>query len=644
MLQNKTRHKLFLLFISSFLTLFMTSSLNGQKLDSLLEQLQKQKEDTNKVILIQKITREFVNDDIDKQLPYLKEMLNLSVKLNYKRGEANSYLLYCDYYRRTRSWEDALPYLNKADSIYTNTNDQYGKAYINNFMGVYYTETGQYEKALARHHLAQDYYQQTNDKYSQGATLGAIAKLFYYMERYDESEKYYQKYYAIFNELGNKKECAIALLNIGSIYTFKKEYDKAEYYFDKCMQLEKGLNQIGIIAKIQLNKGLIYAERNEFGKAIKILDECYRNYASIHDTLMMGLARMNTAHVYNNAQEYDKAITLLDDGLVLAHTGGADSSVIGNFYYEYYLVYKNQGDAPKALEFHEKYVENKSNVFSKETANKISEMREKFETEKKEQENTTLKKESEIKDLKIRQKNFILYGVLGILFFAGIILYQIFRVSKINNTQKNMQLEQRLLRSQMNPHFMFNALIAIQGFMIRNDPKIAGKFLSSFAKLMRSILENSREEYIVLSKEISWLENYIELQKLRFDNRFEYNIQVSPEINADDILIPPMLTQPFIENALEHGFNHLDKTGMLKVDFIIENNLLKITIADDGKGYDPSQKSDINTQHSSMAIKITKERLTLLNRGMNQKIQFNIWSVPGNGTTVTFSIPLKKRQ
>jgi tetratricopeptide (TPR) repeat protein len=631
------------LIILFFAVSIKNTSLYSQNLDSLLAELPKQKEDTNKVDLLGEIVKEYIHDDIEKQPKYILEIISLSKKIHYPFGEAMGYVRYADYYRRVRDWEKALPYLHLADSIYTKTNNQRGKSTVDNFMGAYYTENGQFEKALTMHQKALDYFRSVHDKSAEGVTLGVIAKLFYYMQRYDESEKYYLLYLNIFNELGNKKEVSIALLNIGSIHTLKAEYDKAEYYFNLCMEIQKELNQTAVIAKIQWNMGWIYAERNQFYKSKKILDESYKNYSTVQDTLMMGLAKMYMAHTYNKSGDYEMAIQLLEEGKVMANIGEADSIVMGDFYKEYYSVYKNNGNYKKALEYHEKFVENKNEVFSTNTANKISELREKYETERKEQENLTLKANNEVKDLKLVQQQFLIYGIGGIALLIILISVLLLRSNRIRTQQKNMQLEQKLLRSQMNPHFIFNALIAIQSFIYKKDPKDAGKFLSSFARLMRAILENSREEYISMDKEVKWMEDYIQLQQLRLGDVFDYQINIDGPIDKENVLIPPMLTQPFIENALEHGFNKIESNGMLSIHFTRKDKMLEVEITDNGEGFDQQEEKSHTGSHTSMATTITRERLLLLNKGKSKKISFEIRSKKDEGTTIRFSIPYRSK-
>lgn len=202
--------------------------------------------------------------------------------------------------------------------------------------------------------------------------------------------------------------------------------------------------------------------------------------------------------------------------------------------------------------------------------------------------------------------------------------------------------KQKLLRTQMNPHFIFNSLMAIQHFLLRQDSGTAAIYLGKFSKLMRGILSHSKEETITLEKEIEFLDNYLRLQKLRFEESFEYSFNVDENLQLELIKIPPMLTQPFIENAIEHGIK--ESCGKVQVTVFGDDNFLKMVVEDNGVGYLNSVENRAKFQnHESMAINITSERLKLLHKKQKNNITFEITDLSregGKGTRVLFKIPL----
>jgi LytS/YehU family sensor histidine kinase len=256
----------------------------------------------------------------------------------------------------------------------------------------------------------------------------------------------------------------------------------------------------------------------------------------------------------------------------------------------------------------------------------------------------------EIKDLEIKKKQdkiekqrFLLaiYILITVIILTFIFLYS--KNRNLKRKKETVVLEQKLLRSQMNPHFMFNSLAAIQGIIQDNNPEMADRYIVDFASLMRLILNNSRKEYIEIEKEIQTLKHYLELQKLRFEKKFDYSIEIDPKINITQMMIPPMLVQPFIENSIEHGILHSATKGEINVRFILKENSILFEVEDNGIGLKEAAKIQ-KESHQSLAMEITKERLINLNQGKRRKITLNIIDLKSEskqGTRVSFEIPFK---
>ena len=194
----------------------------------------------------------------------------------------------------------------------------------------------------------------------------------------------------------------------------------------------------------------------------------------------------------------------------------------------------------------------------------------------------------------------------------------------------------------MNPHFIFNALNSVQSFMLENDTKQAAMYLSAFSKLSRSILDNSRKEFITITEETDTVKNYLKIQQLRKPDLFDFEIFVDKKIDTDFYLIPPMLTQPFIENSLLHAFNNIKRKGKIEISFKKTENKLKVSVTDNGSGY--SDKT--NKNHKSQATEITIERLKILKKQTKTDIKFKIINLAEisakSGTKVIFILPLIK--
>ncbi len=208
-------------------------------------------------------------------------------------------------------------------------------------------------------------------------------------------------------------------------------------------------------------------------------------------------------------------------------------------------------------------------------------------------------------------------------------------------------LEMKALRAQMNPHFLFNALNSIQLFIIKNNPREAVNYLDRFAKLFRLILSNSRAKFIPLKTELETLSLYMQLEKLRFKVEFDHHITVDPAINQHEVEIPPMLLQPFIENAIWHGIQHKQERGKIILDIQRQEDMLVCTVEDDGIGRKQAaalKKGGIKS-HQSMGMQITEDRLHMLYPSANGHASINIIDLyneqeQARGTRVVIKMPV----
>lgn len=299
------------------------------------------------------------------------------------------------------------------------------------------------------------------------------------------------------------------------------------------------------------------------------------------------------------------------------------------------------------MEYYQKHSKIRDSILSSRSFRELGEIQTKYETEKKEREIEQLTQQAEIRELKLAQQKLYLIGLLVLIPLIGGIGYLYHRQNRLKQEQAVAQMEQKVLRTQMDPHFLFNALMAIQNYLFQNNPQEAGIYMSRFAKLMRQTLENSRQDFIPLEEEISTLENYIEMQQLRFKNKFEYRIETDPSIDIESTNIPPMFAQPFVENAIEHGMSNISSGGMIQIRFGLEGDLIKLEIEDNGTGLNQGQTTNTEvTKHKSLATVITKERIELINRTLQKKIELLIDNVVGHeghtsGTIVKLMVPYR---
>ncbi|MFK7808076.1 MAG: two-component regulator propeller domain-containing protein [Saprospiraceae bacterium] len=213
------------------------------------------------------------------------------------------------------------------------------------------------------------------------------------------------------------------------------------------------------------------------------------------------------------------------------------------------------------------------------------------------------------------------------------------QTERLEMEKSMLELEQKALQLQMNPHFIFNVLNSIQSLISQKDERTARYFLAKFSKLMRSILENSREEKIPLEQEIKTLEHYLSVEKFSRDDQFDYEIYVDPKLDTDEIMMAPMLLQPFLENAIIHGVGQVKEGGKIKLSFLQKYGTLECIIEDNGPGIAAAKerKSQQEHTHKSAALDVTRERLDILNplaKGKSLEIIDRVAEGKGEGTEV----------
>ena len=236
-----------------------------------------------------------------------------------------------------------------------------------------------------------------------------------------------------------------------------------------------------------------------------------------------------------------------------------------------------------------------------------------------------LEKEKQLKDELIRKKNVFNYSLIGALLVLTVLIIFIFRTLKKVQV-KNKKIALQSLRREMNPHFIFNSLNSVNHFIATNNELEANQYLTKFSKLMRGVMENSTEDFIPFQQELDLLQNYLALEKTRFADKFDYEIEVDESLNTQSLKVPGMLVQPFLENAIWHGLRYRTTKGFLKLQFEKENQHLKIVIEDNGIGIEESkkQKTEHQKARKGRGMKNTLERIALLNDLYHQEIQCNI--------------------
>ncbi len=250
--------------------------------------------------------------------------------------------------------------------------------------------------------------------------------------------------------------------------------------------------------------------------------------------------------------------------------------------------------------------------------------------------------EKKVQQQKIQYQRWSIFSLVIALLLLAIVLILLTARARIQR-QHNDYLALKSLRSQINPHFIFNSLNSLNHYFVKNDEVSANKYLSGFSRLMRNVLNQAEQDFIPLEKELDILENYLKMEKLRFPKTFEYAIEVHKEVRPRNFFIPPMLVQPHIENAIWHGLRYKKDLGNLWVDFSMDDDLLKVTICDNGIGRERSEilKTENQNRKKSHGMEITQKRLALLSKIYKKRVRQQVSDLynNGEGTRVEIWIP-----
>ena len=423
------------------------------------------------------------------------------------------------------------------------------------------------------------------------------------------------------------------------------DFKKMAYYNSQARILAKKGGDSLAIARTYDNEAQIYSASNQPAKAI-VSSRIYFNYLKKTHNLH-GIAYNNLATTFIRNGQPDSAIYYYKEGLALQK-----NDVTGKYSNVHYKglidAYKMKGDYRSALAAADSAYKIELRNSKAIEAVKVAEMNEKYETEKKDQNIKQLKSRNELNETIIKQQRWTMFLIL--LIFLGLlsfflIFYRQQRL-KVNNKLlkseiQQLSMEQKLLQAQLNPHFIFNAIANLQGLIASGHTDESVRYLKSFSGLLRGILEQNRKDFIEIDEEITSLNNYIHLQQMRYAGAFDFKIIVDEELDLNETLIPPMLIQPFVENAIEHGFRNINYKGLLIISFKIKDDSLMIEVNDNGSGL---KKSVVDKQKKqSLAQIILKERFELLFTSRGQKAQFKVADKSGvedKGVLVEMIIPI----
>jgi len=551
-----------------------------------------------------------------------------------------------------------LDRFTKSESYYQKAKDTEALSNTYTWITAWYADKGNYEKAIEYGEKSLEFLKNENIKlvnwhqFLVQEALWQMADLYSNIGDYESSMSYFKQanQYGLKNNTGWLMNGAIA-----GLFCEMHQYDSAMVYW-KLWRKEPGYEAMAGGAKASGYSILaeIYIVNKKYDSALQIAEDNIERIKPYNNFWGIGSEWFRIARIYNEKGEYNRALEYLNKAFELSDKYAPSKNEMIKRYQVLSSVYHSLGNNDSAYKYLLKYVTIKDSIENKQLLLRLYKQKLDANTQQAKAQLSLLNIDNALKSEQLNresmQKRFLLILLLA-LTLAAIFIYRSISFERRNERlrleneltvqrlesenkhialqRQSTELEMQALRSQMNPHFIFNSLSSINHFILRNESKTASNYLTRFSRLIRMVLINSQKSLITLNDELEMLRIYLDMERLRFKNSFDYFIMFKNEIDIETVFVPPLMLQPFCENALWHGLMHKEGHGNLTIDLSMSNNVLECVISDDGIGREKAAelKSTSTAKEKSLGLQITTQRLHLLNQTANMQTIFSIEDV-----------------
>jgi tetratricopeptide (TPR) repeat protein len=643
------------------------------------------------------------------------EALALATRLRYTRGLANSYLNQGIIANFRGLYTEALPVLHKARHLCRQTGDRFALAAAYDFTGLAYQQKGESRTAIVYFDSAQNLYRQLGDTITAVWSMISKGNAYFTLGDYPNAYKTEQTAYELTPEKDTTLKTvtlfhmATLFLGAGLPELTLEQVDKVMAYYPGHNIKEKIASRQDALSSLLLG-GEAYLQMGQVDSALKIaaiigppvdrqnvfhslfwgrLLNAQHQYTkalphlqggldlAIHYQQPIFISRLarEVARTYLGLKDYGKAVRYAEQALHNAQRIDALLEMT-NAAGTLSEIYDGLKDYDKAYYYSKLHKSLNDSLMPESYKRKLSLVRVQNELALQKREAQMMAQESLLQEQRLKRESLIrnlllgglvLFVVMSLIVFRNITLKR--RNEKLRlhhqlqvqqfeseNTKARLQkhaadLEMQALRAQMNPHFIFNCLNAINHFILKNETETASDYLTRFSRLIRMVLQSSSHKYISLHDELETLKLYIGMESVRFRNHFSYSLHCDPSVDIESVQIPPMLLQPFVENAIWHGLMHRSEGGRLAIAIEEQESMLQCIIEDNGIGRRRAAelKSKSASFKKSMGMEITASRLQLLYTGENGDTALKIIDLEDEkgeaaGTRVILRIPSKLAQ
>lgn len=573
----KLRHIICLLLLLPFFAQAKTDP--AHIIDSLLQELDKPVHDTTRVNTLNTLAKHLRNVNTSDAMRYATEALTLSERTDYQKGKATA--------------ADVLGviYLNIAE---------YQTALYHLFTALRINEALHFEKGVA-------------------GTCNNIGSVYFHLKKYDEASVYYNRSLEMKLKLGMMKEASSSYINLANIFMKQDRLKECIDYYRKALDNARANSDDYNESIALMNLGEAYIDQHKDQLALAYYYQALDVNEKRADIFHLTNCYYAIGKIFTNMKRYDEAEKNFQRSIALAQKGNIRSMKL-NIYRYFSRLYEAQHKYEQSLEYFKLYHTLSDSVYNTESAEKMSEIQAKYETEQKDQQIELLNKDKDITEAKVNRekllRNFFVVAFVFICIIAGVLGRNMLLKQRVNKIlqeknekigrqqaeieQKNRELDAynqelmrenisvryEVLKSKVNPHFLFNSLATLSSLII-SDPKEALQFVSHFSRLYRSILEFGNHRLVTVKDEMAFVKNYLYLQHMRFKENLHTDVEIDPKLYQH--LVPPFAIQLLIENALKHNVVSSEHPLRIKVlgqqnELRVINNLQKKASVDDSTG------------------------------------------------------------
>ncbi|MCL5245604.1 tetratricopeptide repeat protein [Cellulophaga sp. 20_2_10] len=587
---------------------------------------------------------------------------NDTLLLNYfiKGAQEKNYLIGLSFaynqlgrkYRKLSKYNKSIALHKKALEIANEVNNIEFRVYSLNMLGVAYRRIDAVRTALNYNQQALELAESIVEP-SAGlqrgmyVSLNSIGNLYHTLEQYNLAINRYEASLKLQQELGDTLGLAINNQNIGEALEAQGKLEEALEKYKISLAYNESINSDKGRVICTNSIAQIYLKQDKAEEAIVLLEPALKKSIELGDKFTTAFIEANVGWAYMQLNRLKEAEEHISRSLSIGKEQNISRIIsLGERHMSDLELLK--GNYKEALDYYKKAIDLEKKIASTRNLRYANDVILRYESEKINNEIESLRKDNEIVKLKLKKNRATLLIICISLVLLAVVLFVFYRQSQLTSDKKLLTLEQTMLRSQMNPHFLFNSLNSIKLYIINNEKKNAVHYLNKFSKLVRKILEASSLKEISLADELETVTLYMHIENIRFSNKIHFAVDIDRRVDVNHVKIPSLILQPFLENALWHGLS--SKEGIKKINLYItkeDEEFIKISIKDNGIGRAASEKIKENKvlKRKSLGINITKERLKNFSKDYLNSYNVEFIDIKDDkdvalGTEVVLTIPI----